>query len=509
MLKKFLYLLLFLTFNFTSNAVFFADTVNAQITPSGQVNELYESVNHTWYSEMDFFAWYRKVYDKETPESEIFGERYTAAQVQWVLYGVISQALNIFPGSTDLIVNCTGGDVLGCSEAFNRAIDAVNPVSNNLNSNVSLSTVFNHYPVSGIYYVKDLISKFSIVETANAQGFGYNTANNSLRSVWTATRNISYGFIVIATIIISFMIMFQIKINPQTVISIQVAIPKIIIASILITFSYAIAGFAIDLMYVVLGLVAMILSGSGLSGFSPIELFGQINALNSFGLLYAYWAFFVGAAATVSTEGNGLGALLLILAIISIIAIFFWSLKILMMVMKNFAMLIITIITGPIEIMLGTATQSVGFNTWIRKMITYLAFYPVLVIMFFLSFFFLNQGGATPMSFDANIPFNPAKDIITANSWTPPLSSISGGSYSITWIIISFVIFSEITKVAEIVQGFISGKPWAFGHGLNESLESGSTAAAGIGGAIPSTSVRAASAWKGTAALLSALSKGI
>ena len=41
----------------------------------------------TWYKQ-DFGSWYSKVYGDESPPSEIFGERYTAAQVQWIIYGL-------------------------------------------------------------------------------------------------------------------------------------------------------------------------------------------------------------------------------------------------------------------------------------------------------------------------------------------------------------------------------------------------------------------------------------
>lgn len=470
MLKKILLTTLVFLVLLTSNFSLFAKSVEAQGIP-GQIDELYDSMNHKWYSEMDYFAWYRKVFDPDTPESEIFGERYTAAQVQWVIYGIVAQIINLVPGSSELIVSCTGGDVIKCGEAIKKGLDAINLLSDSqTNNNLALSTIFNHYPVSGVYYISETISKFSVVSDVNAQGFGYNTANNSLRDVWTATRNLSYGLIVIAIIIISFMIMFQVKINPQTVISVQIAIPKIIIASVLITFSYAIAGLAVDLMYVVIGLLAMLLSSSSLTGFSAIELFGQINNLNAFGLMYSYWVFFSGAAWSVVTEGFGLGILLATLGVIAcFIMVVIWSFKILFMIAKNFALLVITIITGPLEIMLGIITQSTGFGTWLRKLMSYLAFYPVLIVMFFLSFFFLNQGGNGLISFDDAIPFNPAKDVIGASSWQPPLSTITGGSYSILWIIVSFVIFSEITKVAEIVQSFMSGKQWSYGNGLGEA----------------------------------------
>ena len=55
---------------------------------------------------------------------------------------------------------------------------------------------------------------------------------------------------VIILIAAGFMIMFRVKINPQTVVSLQTMIPKLVITLLLVTFSYAIAGLVIDMIYV-------------------------------------------------------------------------------------------------------------------------------------------------------------------------------------------------------------------------------------------------------------------
>jgi hypothetical protein len=82
-------------------------------------------------------------------------------------------------------------------------------------------------------------------------GYGYDGLK-PIQSMWKASRDTAFSFFVLITIIFAFMIMFRVKINPQTVVSIQSAIPKIVIALLEVTFSYAIAGFLIDLMYVVI-----------------------------------------------------------------------------------------------------------------------------------------------------------------------------------------------------------------------------------------------------------------
>ena len=45
----------------------------------------------SWYNQ-SFQEWFTKVND--SPPNEIFGERYTAAQVQWIIYGFLYFLVN-------------------------------------------------------------------------------------------------------------------------------------------------------------------------------------------------------------------------------------------------------------------------------------------------------------------------------------------------------------------------------------------------------------------------------
>jgi hypothetical protein len=46
-----------------------------------------------WYDQ-NFAEWYSQVYSDNTPPNEIFGERYTAAQTQWVIYGLVALTIH-------------------------------------------------------------------------------------------------------------------------------------------------------------------------------------------------------------------------------------------------------------------------------------------------------------------------------------------------------------------------------------------------------------------------------
>ena len=68
-------------------------------------------------------------------------------------------------------------------------------------------------------------------------------------------------------IVIGFMVMFRRKIDPKTVITVQNALPKIVLALLLVTFSYAIAAFMIDLMYLVMAIIINLLVSAASQSF--------------------------------------------------------------------------------------------------------------------------------------------------------------------------------------------------------------------------------------------------
>ncbi|MFH0979399.1 MAG: hypothetical protein V1803_00400, partial [Candidatus Roizmanbacteria bacterium] len=113
-------------------------------------------------------------------------------------------------------------------------------------------------PASGIYWAySGLQSVGFIPKTYAAEGIGF-AAIKPFSNLWKIFRDLSYMLLVLVLIGIGFMVMFRMKMNPQTVISVENALPRIVIALILITFSFAIAGFLIDLVYIIIGLTVSI-----------------------------------------------------------------------------------------------------------------------------------------------------------------------------------------------------------------------------------------------------------
>lgn len=76
-----------------------------------------------------------------------------------------------------------------------------------------------------------------------------------LTQIWSIFRDFVYLLFAFVFVVVGLGIMLRVKIDPRTVMSVQNQIPKIIISLILVTFSLAIAGLLVDLMYVVTAVV--------------------------------------------------------------------------------------------------------------------------------------------------------------------------------------------------------------------------------------------------------------
>lgn len=131
----------------------------------------------------------------------------------------------------------------------------VNASGGTLGAETSLiGILYNNPPVRTADYIGSLGEQFGVVKQAHAQvgGSGEQVLNSVLPvlTLWQVSRNISYVLMIIIFVIIGIMIMFRHKINPQTVITAQAALPGLVIGLIMITFSYFLAGLVSDMAFV-------------------------------------------------------------------------------------------------------------------------------------------------------------------------------------------------------------------------------------------------------------------
>ena len=119
-------------------------------------------------------------------------------------------------------------------------------------------------PAGSGQYVSYMASNFGIVKPAVAantakqdctrvgqdpkEGVGF-CSLQPIFELWKTSLNVAYFILVLVFIFIGVAVMLRIKIDPRTVMTVQNQIPRVVICILLITLSYAIAGFMIDMMW--------------------------------------------------------------------------------------------------------------------------------------------------------------------------------------------------------------------------------------------------------------------
>lgn len=125
-----------------------------------------------------------------------------------------------------------------------------------------ITTPFSKPPASFTYWAYSGLKNAGFIpQSYAAEGIGF-AAISPFMNLWKIFRDLSYMLLVLVLVAIGFMVMFRMKLNPQTIISVENALPKIVVSLILITFSFAIAGFLIDLMYIIIALSISLLSNN-------------------------------------------------------------------------------------------------------------------------------------------------------------------------------------------------------------------------------------------------------
>lgn len=132
--------------------------------------------------------------------------------------------------------------------------------------------MYRKQPASAGIYFADLFQNSRLTGTpAYAQGIGFG-ALNPILGTWKAFRDVAYYLLTVMFLVTGFLILIRHKISGNVAVTVQNALPKLVITLILITFSYAIAGLIVDLMFLVIYFVINIFSGQIFTG-EPFTFF--------------------------------------------------------------------------------------------------------------------------------------------------------------------------------------------------------------------------------------------
>lgn len=413
----------------------------------------------------------------ESPEDEIFGERYTFAQVSWIMH---SLNLIIFPDfSKTEIVN-----------AIKETSSNPNPTKNLASYTKTgplgliFGTIGDMYgrPVSsGRTEVHSLLARFDLAAPVLAQGgFGYDNLSG-IRRLWSASRNMAYLLMIVLLIASGFMVMFRVKINPQTAVTLQIMIPKIVITLLLVTFSYAIAGFVIDMIYVVLSFIIYLL-GPALGAnilidpAAAVSYFATPGFWKMFLYYLAFWLAYILSGVRLITVLPAIFALLVVVYVMFILIKVWW------MLLKTYITLIMQVVIAPWQIMLGILPGQSGFGAWLRNFIAQASVFVVVPLMFLVSVI-LGQPDVT-LDFwgilTSNFPdlaqtgvnyitMGGVDPVITSSSPFPALPLFgSKNDELLMWI--SLGILALIPKTADMIRDALKVPPFKYGTAFGEAM---------------------------------------
>lgn len=332
------------------------------------------------------------------------------------------------------------------------------------------SNLYTTAPASSIEYVADLGTNLGITKPAYAQGLGFSAFSPVLK-LWKIFRDISYLGFVIIFVIVGFMVMFRRRIDPRTVVTIQEALPRIVVTLLLITFSYAIAGLMIDSSEFLTRLIGSTLNQNELIAVkgSSADQQGNLNALyasNIFELVNPLrnvdrlMEQLGGANIPLVSDLKNIPILGdLTIRLIFILAGIFIMFKIFFALIGPYVSIVLSIIFGPFILLLGAVPGSGGgVGSWLRDLASKVLVFPVTFAM--LAIAAIIKGSATQPS--ALFPGGNANWGVAGNytvGWAP---ATIGSWGNVVGDLVAFGILLTIPHVVEMVQSVFSVKaqPW-------------------------------------------------
>ena len=295
---------------------------------------------------------------------------------------------------------------------------------------------------------------------------GYDELKHAgLQSLWTNVLNLSYLFFVIVMIIAGFMIMFRHKIGGQAMVTLGNVLPNVIIALVVATFSFAIAGLIIDFGGLIIGLIVSVFdlsdTATSIAGFGKLfsnvftgelKLATIISAVGGALGLGGILAGVGGLGALISGPigwaviGAAVGALGLFFALIVLGIIAFGAIKVLITLFKAYFQLLLSVILGPLQITLGAIPgNNKAIMNWVKGVLRSVLVFPVV-------FFIVNIPNAL-LANDATAKLRlPAKLVYETEGYDAEGPNIAGGL--VIFVLKIFVLFFA-AQAPKFIESFL------------------------------------------------------
>ena len=234
------------------------------------------------------------------------------------------------------------------------------------------------------------------VSTVYAQGEGYTFLRDTIgiEPFWEMMRNLAYACFVVVIMVVGFMIMFRSKIGGgQVTVGLMNAIPGIVVGLLVVTFSFAIVGFIMDMGRLLCLVIGNYLRGSlgidtvefgnpiemGIGAFTSaagggtnagLALLGGVGAI---GLLFT--------SAFLGPVGPIIGIVMLIVVLIMAAVAFYAAIKVYITLVMTYIKIFVEVIFGPLYILLGSLPGRNGIMDWIKRVISHVLVFPVIYFL--------------------------------------------------------------------------------------------------------------------------------
>lgn len=139
-----------------------------------------------------------------------------------------------------------------------------------------IASPLQHPPSSFYYWAQSTLENAGFVPKTYAQGIGF-AALNSFQPIWKVFRNLAYLVIVVVMMVVGFMVMFKVGGGGKNAVTLESALPKLVLALLAISMSYALAGLLIDVMYISIALIVNMLGPvSGMTSTEQTKMLGSV-----------------------------------------------------------------------------------------------------------------------------------------------------------------------------------------------------------------------------------------
>ncbi len=397
-------------------------------------------------------------------------------------------------GSQGMLSTTADSLFVGIVGAYDEQGKLISPGAMQTTS-VMMASLYNK-PVSSVDYVAYLMNNSGLAKSAYAQGEGWDFLTKTriggasgpetqpILILWKMSRDIVYLFFIVIFVIIGFMIMFRSKLNPQTAVNIQLALPGIIVSLILVTFSYAICGMIVDTVFLGHKLIDAVYfststkplygllpdSGSGkMPYFDVVKNMDIISALllpgEAVGGLPSPWEGLDVFSQLGDFLTNGLGNSLKnlfglgstnffsnFIPLVFAFTILGVGIKIFFALITKYVTLILSTIFSPFAFLMSAFPgKSEGIGSFLRTMLSAALTFPATAFMFFLSAFFVS--GKIVLDLNALPPLNKT-GIFAPGSATTGLTS-----GQILEPLIAIGILMAATQIPQAIDQALSVKP--------------------------------------------------